>query len=243
VHFACLGGGCFQWNNDYEFQSEMVAGGVDYCSSCWSGDLTIGHDRVGSFAWSPSSPLLSWATGFGEHGLTAEVTTTEIYRWDESGSITTHQDVIGDVGLRTQGTEWFLAGVVATSAGGAVIDLGVGLGVSFVATQAAVKGTAAATNSALALRGGESVATKAGRQAHRELADRVSQKPGWQSEPRLQGADGKFYRPDVVTPSGRILELKPNTPSGRAAGARQIGIYEQQLGMPGRVIYYDPRVP
>ncbi len=37
-----------------------------------------------------------------------------------------------------------------------------------------------------------------------------------------------------------ILELKPNTPSGRAAGARQIRKHEEQLGMRGRVIYYDP---
>jgi len=90
------------------------------------------------------------------------------------------------------------------------------------------------------VRGGESAAAAAGRQAHRELAERVAQKPGWQSEPRLQGADGRFYRPDVVTPNGRILELKPNTPSGRAAGARQIRTYQEQLGMRGRVIYYDP---
>lgn len=93
------------------------------------------------------------------------------------------------------------------------------------------------------VRGGESAAAAAGRQAHREFAERVSQKPGWRSEPRLRGADGRLYKPDVVTPNGRILELKPNTPSGRAAGARQISIYEEQLGMPGRVIYYDPPIP
>jgi len=90
------------------------------------------------------------------------------------------------------------------------------------------------------VRGGESAAAAAGRQAHSELAERVLQKPGWQSEPRLLAADGKIYKPDVVTPNGRILELKPNTPSGRAAGARQVRNYEEQLGMPGRVIYYDP---
>lgn len=90
-------------------------------------------------------------------------------------------------------------------------------------------------------RGGESAADAYGRQMHRELAERVGQKgPGWQSEPLLGGADGRNYRPDVVTPSGRILELKPNTPSGRAAGARQIRNYEEQLGRRGRVIYYDP---
>lgn len=55
----------------------------------------------------------------------------------------------------------------------------------------------------------------------------------------MLGADGKWYKPDAVTPSGRILELKPNTPSGHRAGARQIEMYEEQLGMRGRVIYYD----
>jgi hypothetical protein len=75
---------------------------------------------------------------------------------------------------------------------------------------------------------------------HRELAERIAQKPGWRYEPRLVGADGKTYKPDVVTPRGRILELKPDTPSGRAEGARKIRIYEEQLGMRGRVIYYGP---
>lgn len=89
-------------------------------------------------------------------------------------------------------------------------------------------------------RGGESAAAAYGRQAHRELAERVARKPGWQSEPRLIGADGRTYKPDVVTAKGHILELKPNTPSGRAAGARQLRTYEDQLGTRGRVIYYDP---
>jgi RHS repeat-associated protein len=100
--------------------------------------------------------------------------------------------------------------------------------------------TAFGNTAKTATRGGESTAAAAGRQAHGELAVRVLQKPLWRSEPRLLGADGKFYKPDVVTPRGRILELKPNTPSGRAAGARQIRNYEEQLGMPGRIIYYDP---
>lgn len=87
---------------------------------------------------------------------------------------------------------------------------------------------------------GESASAAAGRRAHRKLAEWVGKKAGWRSEPRILGADGKIYMPDVVSPRGRILEMKPNTPSGRAAGARQIGNYYDQLGMPGRVIYYDP---
>jgi hypothetical protein len=78
-----------------------------------------------------------------------------------------------------------------------------------------------------------------GRQAHRELAERVTQK-GWQSEPSLRGLDGKIHKPDIVTPNKRFMELKPNTPSGRAAGARQAARYQEQLQMNGRVIYYDP---
>jgi len=105
---------------------------------------------------------------------------------------------------------------------------------------AAAAGGEAGGAAKTATRGGESAAAAAGRQAHRELAKRVAQKPGWQSEPQLLGADGKIYKPDVVTPNGRILELKPNTRTGRSAGARQNRNYEEQLGMPGRVIYYDP---
>ncbi len=83
-------------------------------------------------------------------------------------------------------------------------------------------------------------AIQRGKQAHRDLAARVRGKRGWQSEPTLRGADGKLHKPDVITPSGRFLELKPNTPSGRAAGRRQAARYREQLGMEGRVIYYTP---
>jgi len=89
-------------------------------------------------------------------------------------------------------------------------------------------------------RGGESATAAAGRQAHRELAERVAQKPGWETPPKLLGKDGRYHQPDVITPSGRFLELKPNTPSGRAAGQTQAQRYRDQLGLEGRVIYYDP---
>lgn len=105
-----------------------------------------------------------------------------------------------------------------------------------------VTGTAGAIGAGVkaASRGGENAAAAAGRAAHKVLAAKVAAKPGWRSEPRMVGADGKVYKPDVVTPNGRILELKPNTPSGVAAGARQTANYEQQLGMPARAIYYEP---
>jgi hypothetical protein len=36
------------------------------------------------------------------------------------------------------------------------------------------------------------------------------------------------------------VELKPNTTSGRAKGARQITKYKKATGTNGRVVYYDP---
>lgn len=94
-----------------------------------------------------------------------------------------------------------------------------------------------------ATRGGESAATVAGRQAHRELAERVANKPGWQSEPRMRAPSGRTHIPDVVTPRGRIMELKPNTASGRAAGARQTADRTAELGRPARTITYEPPAP
>ena len=90
-------------------------------------------------------------------------------------------------------------------------------------------------------KGGENAAAARGRAAHRELAEEVKAKPGWQSEPRLvDPATGKTVVPDAVTPRGHPVELKPNTPSGRASGKRQLPKYERATGKKGRVIYYDP---
>jgi RHS repeat-associated protein len=88
--------------------------------------------------------------------------------------------------------------------------------------------------------GGESPAAAIGRRKHRELAEQVKQKPGWKSEPPMRGANGDIYKPDIVTPRGYILELKPFSPSGIRAGVSQTKTYEEQLAMPSRVLYYDP---
>jgi len=44
----------------------------------------------------------------------------------------------------------------------------------------------------------------------------------------------------LESPGGHPVEIKPNTPSGRAKGAKQLPQYERAFGKKGRVIYYDP---
>ena len=98
--------------------------------------------------------------------------------------------------------------------------------------------TGLGAGSRLALRGGESAAAALGRARHAELAKKARAK-GWTAETRIE--IGKHtIQPDIVTKSGRIIELKPNTPSGRRAGAAQIERYKKLLRKNGRVIYYDP---
>jgi hypothetical protein len=100
------------------------------------------------------------------------------------------------------------------------------------------------------LRVGDNFATRAGRRAHAALRERIAQKPGWRSEPGVATRDGRILRPDVQTPprlrpKGKEpepyqMELKPNTPSGRAAAARAVKKYEA-TGIKTRPIFYDPK--
>lgn len=100
------------------------------------------------------------------------------------------------------------------------------------------------------LRVGDNWATRAGRRAHAALRERVAQKPGWKPEPTVKLNDGRILRPDVRTPprvraEGRKpepfqMELKPNTPSGRAAAARAMKKYEG-TDVKTRPIFYDPK--
>jgi RHS repeat-associated protein len=83
-----------------------------------------------------------------------------------------------------------------------------------------------------------------GKKKHKELKDKVNAKKdkGWQAEPTITDPNtGDTLRPDALTPDGSPVELKPNTPSGRAKGKSQLGKYEKATGKKGRVIYYDPK--
>ncbi len=39
--------------------------------------------------------------------------------------------------------------------------------------------------------------TKKGREAHKEFAKKVNSKPGWKSEPKMEGKNGRNYKPDA----------------------------------------------
>lgn len=96
------------------------------------------------------------------------------------------------------------------------------------------------------LRVGDNWATRAGRRAHQALRERLEQKSGWDYEPKLENGGG--LRPDVGAPARnplepdtrRLMELKPNTPSGRRAAAKATKRYFDQTGNKTRAIYYDP---
>jgi RHS repeat-associated protein len=175
-----------------------------------------------------------------------------IGRQDPTNSSGTIGAAVGDFVSVVQGGVEVLAGGAAQGGGVAACGTGVGC---LVTAPAVVAGTAAEVHGATTAaegfghllaksiegtKNGETSATQAGREAHKEFADKVSAKPGWQSEPTIKGPNGKNLRPDAISPKGHPVELKPNTPSGRARGASQLQRYENATGKNGRVVYYEP---
>ncbi|MCA1626166.1 MAG: hypothetical protein LC778_20715 [Acidobacteria bacterium] len=93
---------------------------------------------------------------------------------------------------------------------------------------------------------GNTAAVRRGNKAHRQFADAIKRRSSrnrngkrWLSEVRVSDSHTrKSYRIDAVTPEGRPVELKPNSPSGIRRGKRQIRVYQELLGKKGRVVYY-----
>jgi len=84
------------------------------------------------------------------------------------------------------------------------------------------------------LRVGDNWATRAGRRAHAALKERLAQKEGWEYEPKLARPGEPPLKPDLGTPKRNPQlpdkrmygELKPDSPSGRTAGARALKKYQ-----------------
>jgi hypothetical protein len=85
---------------------------------------------------------------------------------------------------------------------------------------------------------GENAAAVAGRARHKDFDAKVKAKAGWQSQPTLKDPKtGKPVKPDAVSPSGHPVDLKPNTPSGKARGKTQMKKYERATGKKGRIVH------
>ena len=84
-------------------------------------------------------------------------------------------------------------------------------------------------------------AIKRGRVEHDKLKEKVLKKPGWKSDRLLRKEGVKSgIRSDVITPRGRTMELKPDTPSGRAAAKKQTERYRKFTNKGSRAIFYRP---
>lgn len=96
---------------------------------------------------------------------------------------------------------------------------------------------------------GDTWATRAGRRAHKAFQALVDAKPGWDAEKSVAGKSGGILRPDARTPARNpvapndrfVVDLKPDTPSGRRAGARAVEKYVRELGNRARIVFYDPK--
>jgi hypothetical protein len=83
-------------------------------------------------------------------------------------------------------------------------------------------------------------AAREGKRRHDELKKRVDERKdrGWHRDGYK--VNGRWIFPDATTRRGYLLELKPDTPSGRAAGAKQCAEYTRVTNKRCRVIYYQP---
>lgn len=147
--------------------------------------------------------------------------------------------------LATRGVAWALP-AVAPIVAVAGLEAGAALAVA-LAPKAAARAPLILTERMPYVRVGDNWATRAGRRAHKYYQEMAEAKPGWTSEPRIV-SNGRLLKPDVRIPerlssAGRVkyVEVKPDTPTGRAAGARQVEKYKAATGERVRVLYYDPK--
>jgi hypothetical protein len=57
-------------------------------------------------------------------------------------------------------------------------------------------------------------AVEKGKMAHEAFKKKIDEKANWISNPFRRDKNGRVHIPDALSPSGRPVELKSNTPSG-----------------------------
>jgi hypothetical protein len=128
---------------------------------------------------------------------------------------------------------WFAVPALAPP----LVALGLGAAGEWVTGEVAPKAGQAVLNFVQKdpyLRVGDNWATRAGRRAHAALRERLAQKEGWEYEPNLARPGQRPLKPDLGTPKRNPQlpdkrmygELKPDSPSGRDAGARALKKYQ-----------------
>jgi hypothetical protein len=90
---------------------------------------------------------------------------------------------------------------------------------------------------------GDNWATRKGRLAHKDFAQKVNAKPHWVSETGLEsGKPGSAsLRPDAIINKKYNVELKPDTPTGRKAAVRAVKKYTEGTDRKTRAVFYDPK--
>lgn len=91
---------------------------------------------------------------------------------------------------------------------------------------------------------GDNWHTRNGRREHAAFEAKVRQKEGWEAEKTMTTQRGRI-RVDALTPERsdgkrRILDLKPDTPTGRKAAARVEKRYLEATGHKTRAVFYKP---
>lgn len=99
--------------------------------------------------------------------------------------------------------------------------------------------TATPSSTTTTTRGGNTPAVQQGKSEHKTFRQDMKDS-GRRTEVRMSNIETKQgARPDAVTKSGRPVELKPDTASGRKAMENQLNRYENTMNKRGVGVYYD----
>lgn len=142
---------------------------------------------------------------------------------------------------------WMAVPALAPAAAVLGLEAGAAIAARLV-PQAVTRGPLVLTERMPHLRVGHNWATRAGQRADKFYKDLARAKEGWAPEPRVPGPNGTILKPDVGAPRRtpdpavrKYIEVKPDTPSGRAAAARQVRKYKEATGQKVRALFYDPK--
>ncbi|UOB16283.1 hypothetical protein [Abyssalbus ytuae] len=228
----------YMYNSTYAFQENKLGLGTELEGKElkeWWNNVVAGYNKlIGNPITDTNRRQAENQAVFGASGssgptknITGNYFGDALYKL--AGGETVSKAVEGDV--KAQG-QVIMGAIVALSPAGR--EAGVSDDIVKNATDDVVKAGKGAANPKV------KASIKIGKKAHSDIQAKAATK-GWGVEvPMTDPQTGKQVRADLVTPGGSPVEIKPNTSSGKAKGAKQLPQYERAAGNKGRVIYYDP---